>query len=60
MEKRGRIVREVLSVKAGAETIRSADREYQEQVLRRWAELMKSHVGGGEVKGSQTVSSVSE
>lgn len=49
MEKRGRIVREVLSIKAGAEKVRAADREYQEQVLKRWAELMNRNVLASDV-----------
>jgi hypothetical protein len=42
MEKRGRIVKQVLAVKAGADQVRAADKEYQDYVLRRWAEMMKS------------------
>jgi len=45
MEKRGRIVREVLSIKADAEKVRAADKEYQAQVLKRWGEIMKSYSG---------------
>jgi hypothetical protein len=37
MAKRSRIVREVMAVKEGAEDIRDAEREYQEEVMRAWA-----------------------
>ncbi len=53
MEKRSRIVREVLSIKAEAEKVRAADKLYQEQVLKKWTEIIKSHnVGGSPVQES--------
>ena len=37
MEKRSRVVKEVLAVKDEAEDVRDAERQYQEEVMRAWA-----------------------
>ena len=37
MEKRSRIVKEVMAVKEEAEDVRDAERQYQEEVMRAWA-----------------------
>ena len=37
MEKRSRIVKEVMAVKEGAAIVRDAEREYQEEVMKAWA-----------------------
>jgi hypothetical protein len=40
MEKRSRIVKEVLSIKESAEAIRAKEQAYQEAVFRKWQNQM--------------------